>query len=162
MSRQFITLLIIVAVVAIVWYAQKQPSASPVGTATGCDASLWQHVYHPQRLKVLDACKVVTGTIESAKSEADGDEHIRLKLDPEFNNLLIQGNLDQQRGDLVLEPVCLNKVTQADAEEACNGFQSNIVIPPAGTHVRATGSYVNDLDHGWTEIHPVSSIELAP
>jgi hypothetical protein len=29
-----------------------------------------------------------------------------------------------------------------------------------GKHVRITGAYVTDMEHGWNEIHPVTSIAL--
>ena len=32
--------------------------------------------------------------------------------------------------------------------------------PAAGDHVRLTGAWVNDTDHGWTELHPVWSVQL--
>jgi len=54
-----------------------------VGTSSGeCDQSLWNHVYYPSRLQVVDPCKTVSGIIESKKVEKDGDYHIRLKADP--------------------------------------------------------------------------------
>ena len=55
------------------------PTNIPIGK---CDKSLWNHVYHPERLHIIDTCKSVLGTIESKKSETDGDFHIRLKLNP--------------------------------------------------------------------------------
>jgi hypothetical protein len=67
-------------------------------------------------------------------------------------------NVAQQHGDLVLEPVCERKVTQTDAEEACSGYRSPVTVPPVGTHVDVIGAYVNDTEHGWNEIHPVTSI----
>jgi hypothetical protein len=67
--------------------------------------------------------------------------------------------INGQFGDLVLEPICQNLVTQTDAIEACQNFQQSLNIPPVGTHVTVTGSFVHDLDHGgWSEIHPVTSI----
>ena len=57
-----------------------------------CDTSLWDHVYHPKRLLVLQECKTVSGIIESIKSEKDGDLHIGLKLDSQYVNLLTRAN----------------------------------------------------------------------
>jgi hypothetical protein len=46
---------------------------------------------------------------------------------------------------------------------ACQDFHQNIVIPPIGSHVNITGSYVLDKEHGnWAEIHPVTSITKIP
>jgi len=35
----------------------------------------------------------------------------------------------------------------------------DIDIPPVGSHVQVTGSYVKDKEHGeWTEIHPITTM----
>jgi hypothetical protein len=139
-------------------------SSSSVSTSSNhCDQSLWNHVYNPNRLQVVDACKSVLGIIESKRTEKDGDYHIRVKLDPQFSNLINSANIKNQLGDLVVEPICVNKVTQADAVSACQNFHQNISIPPIGSHVNITGSYVLDKEHGnWAEIHPVTSIQAIP
>jgi hypothetical protein len=128
-----------------------------------CDETLWDHVYNPTRLQIVERCQTVTGTIDSVKVESDGDFHIRLRLDPQFASMINSANMNGQFGDLVLEPICQNPVTQPDAIAACVNFHQNINIPPVGTHVTVTGSSVRDLDHGgWSEIHPVTSILEAP
>jgi len=149
-----------------------QPSGVPAAfkaaaknfVADGCDASLWQHVYHPQRLKVVEKCIAVTGTIHHVKREADGDDHIQLKLDPEFAALLNDKNTQVQAGCLVVEPVCQGPVTQADAQAACRDFHSPVEVFAKGKHVRILGSYVLDSEanHGWMEIHPVTAITEVP
>ncbi len=127
---------------------------------TRCDQTLWNHVYRPSRLKIIDQCRSVTGVIEAIREEKDGDDHILLKLDSEFSNLVNTANIKEQQGDLVLEPVCKRPPSQKDAISACEGYQSPIKVPAVGTHVRVTGSYVSDLQHdGWMEIHPISSID---
>lgn len=128
-----------------------------------CDKSLWDHIYHPNRLQVVEDCKTVTGTIDHIIVEKDGDSHIRLKLDPQYANLINDANISGQHGDLVVEPICQNPVTQQDAIDACAGFDYHVDIPPEGTHVSVIGSYVLDNDHGgWAEIHPVTSIVVIP
>ena len=138
-------------------------STAMIHSSANCDQSLWDHIYHPSRLQVNDPCITVTGTIQSIRTERDGDLHIRLKLDPEFTNLLNDGNLAPlpagQSGNLVVEPVCQGTVTQADAMAACQDFHQDISVPTVGTHVTVTGTYVLDSQHGWMEIHPVTSIE---
>lgn len=125
----------------------------------GCDASLWDHVYDPSRLKIIDPCKVVTGTIEELDRNEDGDTHMLLKLDAGSEDLLLKKNKTKKNGDLVVEVVCANAVTDKKAVEACKGYSNNIKIPTVGDHVRVTGSYVNDSHNDWAEIHPVSRIE---
>jgi hypothetical protein len=132
--------------------AKGQGSEQPV-----CDTSLWQHVYNPERLAVRNACLRVTGVIESVRRERDGDDHIRIKLDSAYSNLIDGENVARQDGDLVVEPVCENHVTQTDAKAACRDYHSDIAVPPVGSHVAIVGSYVLDSDHGWMEIHPVTS-----
>lgn len=128
--------------------------------ATGCDDSLWTHVYHPQRLKVIEKCISVTGTIHHIKKEADGDDHIQLTLDPKYASLLNDRNKTAQAGCLILEPICENPVTQTDAIPACRDFHSSVAVASKGAHVRVLGTYILDSEpnHGWTEIHPVTSI----
>ncbi len=125
-----------------------------------CGAHPFAHVYHRQRLKVLDKCRTVTGAIENIKREPDGDLHIRLKVDDA--SLLNQKNLDAQHGDLVLEPVCEHEVTQEDAKDACASYTGDVTAPPVGTRVTVTGPWVLDKEHGWNEIHPVVSMAPVP
>lgn len=107
-----------------------------------CDQSLWDHVYHPERLQIIDRCKTVLGIIESNTAEADGDYHIKLKLDPQFSNLINSANVNGQFGDMVVEPIHISYV---------------------GSHVNVTGSYVLDNQHGgWVEIHPVINMVKIP
>jgi hypothetical protein len=135
-------------------------AAAQSAAAQGCDASLLKHVYHPSRLQMIGPCIEVTGTIGDIKPEADGDDHIQLRLDPQFENLLDSYNKNDQNNALVLEPVCQGMVTQPDAMAACRDFHSPVVVPPQGTKVRVLGRFVLDqeADHGWTEIHPVTQI----
>ncbi|HEX9503965.1 MAG TPA: hypothetical protein VF974_06670 [Patescibacteria group bacterium] len=150
----------IVTAATYVGLATYQPKVPVAVVHNACDPTLWSHVYHPQRLQVKQACTTVSGTIAAIKIEKDGDYHIRLTLDPQYKNLLTPANKNQN-GDMVLEPICVNPVTQADAISSCKGFKSNVKIPKVGQHVIVTGSYVLDNQHGgWAEIHPVTSIKL--
>src|SRR5260370_41819063 len=88
---------------------------SPQTTDAHCNQSLWQYVYNPGRLQVLNPCISVTGTVEEVRKEADGDVHIRFRLDQQFTALLNEKNISRQQGDLVLEPICQGKVRQAHA-----------------------------------------------
>lgn len=124
------------------------------------------HVYNPDRLHLLAACIRVAGTIELERAEADGDYHVRLRLDPgqtcAGQPCLDADNTSQQAGDLVLEPVCENPITQADAVAACASYHNPLVLPPVGTHVEVMGPFVLDADHGWNEIHPLESVTVVP
>lgn len=147
---------------------RAQPQADISGGT--CDATLWNHVYagdprkfaSPRdRLNVIEECVTVTGTIEFARAEKDGDYHIGLKLDPQFADMVNDRNTAAERGDLVLEPVCENPVTQRDTieEGACTDFHQDIFSPDMiGQRVMVTGAYVTDMEHGWRELHPVTSI----
>jgi hypothetical protein len=154
--------------------ASPPPSGTPV-SSDGCDAGLSAHVYHPQRLIVKQECISVTGTIVDAtatqsikrpdgvRHEKDGDTHGWLKVDPEFVNLLNDGNKTDEGGNLVFEIICRFPVTQADAQAACQGYTDNVALPSVGSHVRIIGRYVQDTFHGqWMEIHPVTSIAVIP
>jgi hypothetical protein len=140
--------------------AQKPSSNNSATPSLGqCDQTLWNHVYNPARLQVAESCKTISGIIDTIRVESDGDFHIRLRVDPQFASMINSANVNGQFGDLVLEPICKNPITQADAIAACQNFHQSLIIPPVGTHVRVIGSYVHDLDHGgWSEIHPVTSI----
>lgn len=113
------------------------------------------HVYNPDRLQLLAACVTVTGTVAVIRSESDGDLHVLLRLDSSESKYINAKNISAQDDDLVLEPVCVDTPTQADAMPACAGYQNPIAIPAVGTHTAATGAWVLDLDHGWMELHPV-------
>lgn len=139
---------------------------------TACDSTLWNHVYHPTRLIVKSACVTVTGTIVDATSgaqpdgvrhEADGDTHGWLRVDPQFQSMLNAGNNSAEGGNLVFEIICRYPVTQKDARSACSGYTDHVQLPPVGSHVSLTGTYVQDTFHAqWNEIHPVSSVSVVP
>jgi hypothetical protein len=131
--------------------------------AQKCDQSLWRHIYQPKRLKVIDICKTVMGTIVTLDPRADGDIHVTVKLDPQFTNILTPANYAQQKGYLVVEPICQTTSKTPAVVPYCQNFHQNINIPPVGTHVTTTGSYVLDEEHQrWAEIHPVTSIVPSP
>jgi hypothetical protein len=143
-------------------------SASPVATSsppTTC-GDPHAHVYSPDRLSLLAACVTVTGTIQSETPEADGDFHVRLRLDPDQTcagqPCLNASNISEQAGDLLLEPVCENPISQNDAVAACQGYHNPLVLPAVNSHVRVMGAFVLDLDHGWKEIHPLESVTVIP
>lgn len=124
-----------------------------------CDTTLWQHVYHKERLEVKNPCLTVSGRVMKIIKEKDGDYHIRLMLTEEDDTLLNEKNYSLQDTCLVVEIVCSCEVTQNDANEACEGFVNSVMVPKKGYVVRVTGSYVLDEEHGWMEIHPATKIK---
>jgi hypothetical protein len=164
-------------------YVTLSPAAPPIQPPTpvtppppdACDPAISTHVYHPHRLIVKQDCVAVTGTIVDAtaplstrepdgvRHEPDGDTHGWLNVDPEFQNLLNAGNLNDEGGNLVFEIVCRFHVTQADAKSACSNYTDRVTLPPVGSRVRIVGRFVQDTFHGqWNEIHPVTSITVIP
>ena len=135
--------------------APTAPTAPPRGcTPTDQD----KYVYNPDRLAVQAVCIHVTGVIAAVRKEADGDLHLLLALDPAFRHLLRPANQGEELGDLVIEPVCVRTVTQADAIEACKADPDPLAppFPVVGERVWMEGRYVFDLDHGgWAELHPL-------
>ncbi|HET6964841.1 MAG TPA: hypothetical protein VFH58_08710 [Acidimicrobiales bacterium] len=142
------------------------------GTSSGSAAcrsgSPLANVYHPNRLTVVNACMTVSGTVESVRSESDGDTHFDLALDPQFSSLLRPANSSGQHGWLVAEivpadePGCIpgqppRPATGTYDYGICTGADET--VPAVGTHVYVTGPYVLDEDHGgWAEIHPVWAV----
>ncbi|MEP6596434.1 MAG: hypothetical protein ABJA71_10840 [Ginsengibacter sp.] len=125
-----------------------------------CDTSLWKHVYDPTRLEVVDKCMTVTGVIEESTANDDGDQHMLLKLDAGQENLLKKKNTTKKNGDLVIEAVCINNITNPKVGGTCKGYINHIHLPKVGDHVQVSGSYVIDTHNSWAEIHPISKIEV--
>jgi hypothetical protein len=124
-----------------------------------CDKNLWNFVWEPSRLQVLDKCKTVTGVIVEENADPDGDEHMLLKLDAGQESLLEKKNYSKKGGNLVIEAICINHITRKAAKGICKGYANHVQLPEVGDHVRVTGSYVLDSHNGWTEIHPITRVE---
>jgi hypothetical protein len=135
--------------------ATAKPTTKPVACKpTDQD----KFVYNPDRLAIQAACIRVAGTVEAVRKEADGDLHILLALDPAYAHLLTPANQGEELGDLVVEPVCVRSVTQADAENTCASDPDPFPgpFPVVGDTIWMEGRYVFDLDHGgWAELHPL-------
>lgn len=142
---------------------ESEPVAKIVDSAatdtSACDPKLWNNVYKPSRLQVMEKCLTVTGTIEESHADIDGDQHMLLKLDHSFKHLINKRNKKKKNGDLVIEAVCINKITEKKVGDACKGYINHVQIPKVGDRVSVTGSYVLDTHNGWMEIHPISKIE---
>ena len=160
-----IAMAILVSVGAVAGvYLYDQFQASPPKTSSpssGCSdpATINSHVYNPERLQVVKSCITASGIVDNVIDEADGDVHIRLSLDPAYSNLTNSANDQYQYGDLVVEIICVNIPTQADATAPCQNYTNQIPIPIVGQHIIVTGPYVLDrAHHNWAEIHPVYSL----
>ncbi len=129
-----------------------------------CENSLAAHVYRPARLQPTGkGCITVAGIIVYRKPEKDGDIHIRVLLARgQAADLINTKNRTAQHGALVIEPMCQKPPTQRDAVEVCKGWKQNVIIPTVGDHVQVTGIHVLDKQHGWLELHPVTSIRVIP
>ncbi|HVS90307.1 MAG TPA: hypothetical protein VHF01_19050 [Candidatus Acidoferrum sp.] len=110
----------------------------------------------------MEPCISVIGTVDEVRNEADGDFHILFRLDQQFASLLNEKNISRQFGDLVLEPICQGRVTQADAVEPCKPYGGPYFQPQVGQRYLVWGAYVYDAHHGWNELHPVTSMQPVP
>jgi hypothetical protein len=125
---------------------------------TGCEPTDQdRYVYNPGRLIVKASCLRVSGVIDAIRQEADGDLHILLRLDSAYLSYLTPANQGEELGDLVVEPICVHPVSQADAIASCAGDPDPLQnLPHTGDRVWMEGSYVLDSDHGdWAELHPL-------
>ena len=147
-----------------------------------CDSALWERVYDPGRLKLVQSCIEATGIVwGTPTAEGDADYHILIRLDSGQAHLLNQKNYEYKDSCLVAEPVCavmdprhpgkvkttlLYRMLYYDLPEVCDGYTNNVYIPKNGEHVKVTGPLIIDegeyavVPHGWREIHPVTKIEL--
>ncbi|MHB8641869.1 MAG: hypothetical protein ACYDA3_03140 [Gaiellaceae bacterium] len=118
-------LLAVVALVAALLLVHSRPERPP---SPYCRSGPpLAGVYHADRLALKRRCDVVAGVVTKVKFEAfDGDVHIDLREDG--------------GGTLVVEIIPQDR--------------SAVPVPDTGTHVTVVGPRVDDLTHGWPEIHP--------
>ena len=135
-------------------------------------------VYLSGRLKLIDRCRTVTGTVDCLKLEPDGDYHVRLRVDDQYAALLKPANELQTCAGrtgphLVVEIIpqhpqaVLFRINNADA----GGF-INPQAPAPGDHISVTGPYAIDTNalhrilyqgrpaENWAEIHPTWAIRV--
>jgi hypothetical protein len=138
----------------------SKPENNSVVNSSDCDTSLWARVYNPERLEVYNKCVTVTGVIEESAADADGDQHMLLRLDKGYESYINSRNEKKKDGCLVIEAVCVNEVKKKKVGKVCEGYINNVLLPGLGSHVNVTGSFVNDSHNGWNEIHPITKIEI--
>ena len=150
-------------VVAGASYYYVSHSGPPGSNNSQCSDpdSISSHVYNPYRLNIVKSCITASGVVDNVLQEADGDYHVRLRLDSQYTNLTNAGN-QQQYGDLVVEIICALPISQSNAVSACQNYTNNITIPTINDHITVTGPYVLDTNHGnWAEIHPVYTLTIS-
>lgn len=132
-------------------------AVTPGGACAPTDQD--RYVYQPTRLRVLQACVHMSGTVDAVERDGvDGDITLLVRPDPSYERLLTARNRDAQHGDLVVEPVCMLQALLPDALALCASDPAPYAgpLPPPGTHVWMEGRYVLDLNHGgWAELHPL-------
>jgi len=72
----------------------------PVGSGACQPTDQDGYVYNPGRLEVVVPCLYVTGIVAAVRTEADGDLHILLDVDPPYAYLLRPANQGEELGDL--------------------------------------------------------------
>jgi hypothetical protein len=173
-NRALLTLFVIGIIGAVMIIATSLPNryqnvnAQSIPTCTSKDTSdldfLWQHIHDfkinqgkDERLPIYNYCIAVSGNITSQDVDPDGDIHMMLKLDRSYQHYSTETGSKQ--GEIVIEAICQKPAQYDKAKAACNGVQKDFLkIPPTGTHVFVTGSYVLDAENNWREIHPIASI----
>jgi hypothetical protein len=121
-------------------HAAKKPPAPGSGACPNTNTVL-AGVYHPDRLRVIDPCRHITGTVVSVSGEEDGDLHFDIRLDPAYQGMLMANNYSEQHGALVAELMPRD--------------HGHLPAPSVGDRVSVTGAYVDDTEHEWAELHPV-------
>lgn len=95
-------------------------------------------VYRPARFALLDRCKEVTGTVEMARAQRDGDVHIMVRVD----GSALSARLERSRWPLL-------------TVEFMPRDKGHLVMPGIGDRVTFTGALVWDVPVRWYELHPV-------
>lgn len=120
------------------------PALKGIPAATCRGGNPLAGVHNPGRLAMHATCVSAIGRVAFVLHAPDGDLHISLLPDRGYWHLLDRRNYAEQGGTLVVE------IVPAD--------QAAVSVPAVGAHVRVTGTYVTDLEHGWRELHPVWQI----
>lgn len=110
--------------------------------------NVFEYVYDPSRLRILDTCVTVEGTVATNIEYAeDGDICFDIVLDPQYNYMLSIGSIVLRKNKLHVEIV--------------PGDQGNVIVPQKGDYIKVTGVWLVDTDHGsYSEIHPSWHIEI--
>ena len=166
--RKLVLAILIIGVAAVTsasgayYYVQSVASRANQPSLCRDPSSISSHVYHPNRLQQIKPCIIASGIVDNVFAEDDGDYHVRLALDSQYENLTNGANQSYQYGDLIVEIICATTINQQDAFSACQGYTNSITIPIVNDHITVTGPYVLDTNHyNWAEIHPVYSLTIS-
>ena len=118
-----------------------QRTAAPTVACRPTDQD--RDVSHPARLAVLAACLRVSGTVAFIRQEADGDLHLGLALDGLYAHV-VAANQGAEPGDLVIEPVCELRVTQAGAIATCAAESRPVARAADSRRARLNGGPLRD------------------
>ena len=146
---------------AIALSAPLVATAQSAQAASGCrSGNPLANVWSPGRLKVLNRCKTVSGTIVASDVQADGDGHYYLRVDKQYAGLLNTADKAVHGGTLILEIVPADQLGCVKGRKVKDGVctGAHLAKPKIGQHVTVTGPYVWDSYHKWNEIHPVWAI----
>jgi len=118
--------LLVLAVVLVPAGCSLRRTAAPPVSPYCRSGDALDGVYHPDRLHVRKRCALLTGSVESVRMEDyDGDVHIWLRTPDDR---------------LVVEIIPQDRAL--------------VGVPAEGAEVTVVGPLVDDLQHGWREIHP--------
>ncbi len=145
------------------------PHAAPRASfpRTGCRPHPLGGVHTPDRLKLLDACRAIVGTVKEARQNPeDGDAVFNLAPDRAYASMLNENNVKE--GGIHVEIVPADQPGCRKGERVVHGTipdlgkctGAHVRLPKNGAHVRVVGAYVLDIDNAWREIHPVWRINV--
>lgn len=124
-------------------------------------------VHDPTRLKVLDACATLVGTVIRAPKLNPSDRDVTFNVAPDSAYASMLNEKNRSEGGIHVEivpidqPGCtLGQPLRGSEGDLglCSG--ANVIFPPLGAHVRVIGPHVHDSWVGWNEIHPAWKVEI--
>jgi len=138
------------------WMQSNSSSVCKQGNLAG-GGTVQNGVWGPQRLRVINTCVTVSGTVEGITPQYgtsnDNDFGMDIKLDSQYTSLLSVGNFVVGGGLMHAEVV--------PSDQPLLTTQLHAIQP--GEKITVTGVLVLDTDHGYgSEIHPVWAIQLGP
>jgi hypothetical protein len=172
--KKILTILTAITILSLVFSSSYKASAfsssnndavnpSAASSSASCDQSLWKHIAHPARLKVLDPCVTVSGIVTLVHFPPDGDTVFALKPDPQYKNMVNKANFNpKMKGGIWVELICQrsNKSHESVHKGDCQDYNGpKFPTPKVGQYLRVTGSHVQDNgEDGHLEVHPTTSI----